>query len=356
MSNKESVKLRQRLRPSGNTSLYLDIYRRGVRHQENLKLYLIPERNRADKEKNKQTLQLAEAIRSKRHIEVINGEYGFAPDSDGVLFFPYAEAMAAQRISKIMLACIVHLRQYERRDMLTFEDITPKWVEGFVRYLDGTTLATNTKRVYFVQLKTILHNAQAKGVLHRDPLRGVDIWKPEDAERAFLTIEELRILIEAECESNVIRRAFLFSCLTGLRISDIEKMTWGEVQDGEHCRITFRQKKTKGLEYLDINAQARALLGERGGHAERIFNGLYSRNNMNVIVSRWVLRAGIKKHITFHCARHTFAVMMLDLGTDIYTVSKLLGHRDIKTTETYAKILDKNKRMAVDNIPKLLDI
>lgn len=65
------------------------------------------------------------------------------------------------------------------------------------------------------------------------------------------------------------------------------------------------------------------------------------------------MRAGIHKDITFHCGRHTFAVMMLDLGTDIYTVSKLLGHRELSTTQIYAKVLDKNKQAAVAKIPDI---
>lgn len=67
----------------------------------------------------------------------------------------------------------------------------------------------------------------------------------------------------------------------------------------------------------------------------------------------WCLKAGITKHITFHCGRHTFAVLQLSLGTEIYTVSKLLGHRELKTTQVYAQIMDAKKREAVNRIPEL---
>lgn len=92
-------------------------------------------------------------------------------------------------------------------------------------------------------------------------------------------------------------------------------------------------------------------MGERGEDDEHPFGDIHSTGCTNEVIKRWVLRAGIKKDITFHCGRHTFAVMMLDLGTDIYTVSKLLGHRELSTTQIYAKVLDKNKQAAVSHIP-----
>jgi len=150
-----------------------------------------------------------------------------------------------------------------------------------------------------------------------------------------------------------VRRAFLFSCLTGLRRSDIERLTWGDVQQqGDFVRIVFRQKKTRGQEYLDITPQAVAYMGERQAEDVRVFP-LPDVKYANAHVKTWAQAAGIEKHITFHCARHTFAVLMLDIGTDIYTVSKLLGHREISTTQIYAKVLDKNKQAAVLKIPQI---
>ena len=95
-------------------------------------------------------------------------------------------------------------------------------------------------------------------------------------------------------------------------------------------------------------------MGPRGESNEPIFKNVYTPSNTNQVIKRWISNAGICKNITFHCARHSFAVMMLDLETDIYTVSKLLGHRDLSTTQIYAKILDKNKQAAVSRIPDLL--
>ena len=185
-------------------------------------------------------------------------------------------------------------------------------------------------------------------------MRGVEGFKQDETERAYLTLDEIKKLAATPCKYQFLKDAFLFSCLTGLRKSDIEKLTWGEVQKfGDYTRIVFKQKKTKGQEYLDIAKQAEQYMGERSADDAKVFPGFKYTSWTLLELRRWVLAAGITKDITFHAGRHTFAVIMLDLGTDIYTVSKLLGHREVATTQIYAKILDKNKQKAVSLIPDI---
>jgi len=252
---------------------------------------------------------------------------------------------------------------------MTFADIDKKWVEGFRKYLEKEAtawgcdyrerikdhpLSRNSKLSYFNKLKACLNKAYEDRIIAHNPIRGVDSFKSEEGTRMYLTLEELQTLVQTPCEYPKIKNAFIFSCLTGLRRSDILKLTWGEVQQqGDFTRLFFKQKKTGGREYLDISQQAADLLGERGKSDENPFTDIHSPSVTNEVIKRWVLRAGIHKDITFHCGRHTFAVMMLDLGTDIYTVSKLLGHRELSTTQIYAKVLDKNKQAAVAKIPDI---
>lgn len=374
MSNKESIRLRQRKLATGNTSLYLDIYRNGVRQYEYLKLYLIPERTRADKDTNKQTLQLAEAIKAKRTVELHNNEFGFTTKRTQVRFFDFFATLVthdgdgAERKKGCVSgwrATLAFLRQYEKRD-ITFADVDSDWINGFKHFLDTKatklrncsepTISQNTKGLYLSKLRAGIRVAMQRGMLTTNPFLGVKNYQTEDAEREYLTIEEIRTLTQFPCEYEGIRRAFLFSCLTGLRISDVRRLRWGDVQQqGTFVRLTFKQKKTRGQEYLDINHQAVDMMGKRKADDECVFADIpQNQATVNEVIKRWVLRAGIHKNITFHCARHTFAVMMLDIGTDIYTVSKLLGHRDLATTQIYARVLDKNKQKAVQNIPSIL--
>ena len=167
----------------------------------------------------------------------------------------------------------------------------------------------------------------------------------------YLTIDEVKKLAETECEYPKIKRAFLFSCLTGLRRSDILKMTWAEVQEQSgFTRIIFRQKKTGGQEYLDITPQAAELMGERGKPNEPVFTDIHSPSCTNEAIKRWVLRAGIKKEITFQHNRHSYAVIQISLGTDIYTVSKMLTHKNVTTTQIYADLVNSKKRETANKI------
>ena len=379
---KETIRLRKKT-TAGNTgvmSLYLDIYRNGKREYEFLKLYLVPELTKADKKKNDETMKLAEAIKAKRTVELMNGEYGFKSQyKTDTPFFEYYSAMCEKRFNNTesrgnwgnWYSCLHHLRIYEQRENITFAEIDQKWVQGFKDYLETKALAwsndkkkrtkeqhlsRNSKVSYFAKLRACLNQAFEERIIPVNPYRGVTNFKAEEGTRMYLTVEELKRLVETDCiQYPGVKTTFLFSCLTGLRRSDILKLTWGEVhQQGNFTRLIFKQKKTGGLEYLDINQQAVELMGPRGQSDDFIFSDMLpDMDCTNKTLQSWMYRAGIDKKITFHCGRHTFAVMMLDLGADIYTVSKLLGHRQLTTTQIYAKVLDKNKQNAVSRIPSI---
>lgn len=376
---KEPVRLRQKKLVNGNISLYLDVYRNGRREYEFLKMYLIPELSKEDKETNKHTLQLATAIKAKRIVSLQNGEYGFkdakVPDT---LFYAYFRTMCESKLKKggskstweTWNACLHHLLAYDSNEGLMFKDITKKWVQGFCDYLSSDTtvrfalprmrekqsLSVNTQSMYLTKLNACFNQACKEGIISKNPLQAIEKIKGEESTRMYLTVGEIKRLVHAECSNPEIKRAFLFSCLTGLRSSDVKKLTWGEVsRQGGFTRIIFKQKKTKEREYLDITQQAADLMGDRGEQNDFVFK-MPTRPYLNRVLRVWTKEAGIEKEITFHCARHTFATMMLDIGTDLYTVSKLLGHRNLATTQIYAKIVDKKKQKAVANIPNVLDV
>jgi integrase len=214
-------------------------------------------------------------------------------------------------------------------------------------------IARNTALGYFNKVIACLNQAYRQGLISNLPHLGLDAVKWEDIEKEYLTMEELKRLIATPSRDTELSRAFIFSCLTGLRVSDVTKLTWKEVSwVSDLPRITFTQKKTSKLEYLDITPQALPYMGERGRPEEKVFRFRYGEST-GYKLREWADRAGINKHISFHSGRHTFAVMMLELGTDIYTLQKLMGHKKIETTMVYAKILDKSKQQAVLKIPDL---
>lgn len=202
-------------------------------------------------------------------------------------------------------------------------------------------------------MRAALKQASKDGIISKNPAEFIEGIKPGEPERQFLTLEEVNKMLKTECELPNLKNAFLFSCLTGIRWSDIQKLIWKEVQHSEENGhyIRFQQKKTGQHETLPISQQARDFLGDKSEDSEeRVFVGLKYSAWHNLRLKQWVMRAGINKEITFHCARHTNAVLQLSSGTDIYTVSKMLGHKHLKTTEIYAKIVDDKKREAANKI------
>ena len=148
-------------------------------------------------------------------------------------------------------------------------------------------------------------------------------------------------MAETPCDRPILKRAALFSALTGIRHCDIQKLKWKEIQvDGKQVRLNFTQQKTKGVEYMPISEQAYKFCGEPGNSEQLVFEDLPDPSWISGPLKRWIKSAGITRNITFHCFRHTYATLQLAGGTDIYTVSKMLGHTNVKTTQIYAKVVD----------------
>lgn len=213
------------------------------------------------------------------------------------------------------------------------------------------TITRNTASTYFSIFKAGLHQAFIDGYLTVDIAAKAKNIAYSDKQREYLTIDELNTLAATPCDRPIMKRASLFSALTGMRHSDIQKLKWKEIiKDGEHYRILFTQQKTKGVQYMPISDQAYQLCGERGEPDRLVFEGLQAPSWISKPLERWIKAAGITKHITFHCFRHTYATLQLTNGTDIYTVSKMLGHTKVTTTQIYAKIVDEKKEQAADTI------
>ena len=211
------------------------------------------------------------------------------------------------------------------------------------------TLSQNSAATYFSIVKAGLHRAFIDEYLTVDIAAKVKGIPELKVKRETLTLEEAELLAQTPCENEVLKRAFFFAILTGIRLCDIHELTWGEIQKtSTGWRVDFTQRMTHVVDYLPINEQAYSLCGEPGEHDQQIFAGLTGSSWISRPLKKWIAASGIKKHITFHCSRHTFATLQLENGTDIFVVKGMLGHTNVKTTQIYAHIVDKSKRNAAE--------
>jgi len=372
------IKLRQKPISGNRQSLYLDFYP-PIPHPETgeptrrefLGYYIFDKpKNPFDKQHNKETLQLAEQIRQKKENHINKPEIytGYEKEQLKIKersersFVEYFKTLADKRKASNhdnWVSAYNYLYAFTNGN-LVFADLNETFCNDFKDYLLTTksrkskevTLAQNSALSYFNKLKATLKQAYKDGFLQTNLNASVEPIKQAETQRNFLTIEELNCLVKTDCQNPLLKNAALFSALTGLRFSDIEKLVWGELEyiEGNGYFIQFKQQKTKGVEMMPISEQAFSLLGERKEPTDKVFEGLTYSAYSNKHLFQWIGAAGITKDITFHCFRHTYATLQLSNGTDIYTVSKMLGHRELKTTQIYAKIIDKTKREASNKI------
>ncbi|AQX03596.1 site-specific integrase [Elizabethkingia anophelis] len=373
------ITLKRKNRKDGQISLYIEYYKGStidingkrihLREFEYLKLYLNAEpKNAKEKKENKETLELAENILAIRKTNYIQGKFDIKSTTKSKrTFLNYFAEITEEKQKQDSsnnygnwFSTFQHLKKIISPNM-TFEEVDETFIKKVRNYIDynarsksNLPLSQNSKYSYFNKFKAALRSAFDDGYLSINYATKIKSFDQAESQREYLTFEELQSLSKSPCKYEILKRAFIFSCLTGIRWSDINAMTWSEVRDeGENSRINFRQEKTDGVEYLSISKQARDLLSERQSPEERVFKGLKYSMTYNTEIVRWCNRAGIFKHITFHSARHTNAVLLLEGGADIYTVSKRLGHREIRTTAIYAKIVDKKMKEAAEMIPEL---
>lgn len=371
---KEPVKVRTKKLADGSESYYLDIYVDGKRSYEFLKLYLLPEINPMIKEQNRATKAAVEAIKSKRIIELTHSKAGLKKTSirSKMLLDDWMETYLAEqerkgvRGLKLLRTVCRMLPLYRKK--VRMQEIDKEWCLDFIDWIQhtyktrwGKPLSPKSTADYVGYFSTTLNAAVRAEVIPENPfmtLAATERIKVPESKREYLTIDEIKVLIDTECPREDVKRAYLFSCYCGLRLSDVYALRWKDIiLDGEQYRMSTVMKKTTTPIYLPLSRHAIRWLPERNGEGDelKIFDGLPAEPNINKVLAKWVETAKIAKKITYHTSRHTFATMMLTLGADLYTVSKLLGHANVKTTQIYAKIVDSKKVEAVNLVDSVFD-
>lgn len=290
------------------------------------------------------------------------------------------EQVSPARLTFINCA-IVHLNLYIKQANIKgirIGDIGFDFCEGFENYLrtakdtrfkeltpeeikegkQPVYISEGTAYSYFAVLNLALSWGVKHDYLSANPIDKMDIkLKHKVEEKTFLTIEEVRALVDAPCPNSETKRAFLFSCFSGFRISDIKGLKWGDLHlEADTLYAVVVMKKTKKRILQPIDKAALNWFPERGDlkDSDKVFH-LTELSAIENHLHAWAKNAKITKHVTFHTSRHTYATMLITKGSDLYVVSQLLGHSDTRMTQIYAKVLDSKKKEAASLLGDVLD-
>ncbi|MER2999078.1 site-specific integrase [Pontibacter populi] len=348
-----SVLLRKKPITKGRYSIYLDYYSEGERRYEFLHMYIFKRpKDAIEKQHNKETTRLAESIRSKRDLELNTTDHGFQPNfKKGINFIEYFEKYASsytKKNTRSIQGSLNHFKKFIGKDKLSAKLVTEQLCNDFKDYLNSN-LNGETPYDYFTVLKRVLKQATRDKIIPFSPAAEIVNKKTEGIKKDILTTTEIQTLAQTECGNNDVKRAFLFACVTGLRYCDIKTLKWSHINDGS---LKITQSKTQKPVIVNLNTTAIKLLGEAQESAQPIFT-LPSHTGISKSLKTWAKRAKLKKHVTFHCARHSFATNLIIYETDINTVSSLLGHTSLSHTQKYVRVVEALKRQAVNKLPEI---
>lgn len=345
-----------------------------IRRKENLNLYLVANpKTPFDKNQNKETLQLAKKIRFEREQELLENKDGYRLRKDRQIdFLQYFQAYIDNYTKKDKRMLKIALQRF--KDFLTETPEYSHFLKGlkpeqmskdmmvlFTEYLQSRSVGEGAKSIY-QRFKKVIKYAIDHDDMTKNPCNGVTIKIDDQILRKdVLSLDEEKALISTHYkgENPNIRRAFILCLYCGLRFCDVKDLTFANV-DYSNRLLKFEQNKTKGHSansgvIIPLNDGLLKLIGEPTDEQSKdslIFQ-LPSYEMCLKALKRWVKRAGIEKHISWHCARHSFAVNILNNGANIKTVASLLGHSGLKHTEKYTRAVDELKQQAINSLPAL---
>ena len=342
------------------------------RRKENLYLYILNKPKTAvERQRNKETLELALKIRHEKEQELKESLNGYRLKKDRQInFLDYFQAYNDSYTKKDVRMMQIALNRFkdflqvnypQYKTSIKPEYLTKDMMTLFVEYLQTRSVGEGAKSI-FQRFKKVIHYAIEHDVMVKNPCVGVVCKVDEQTLRKdVLSLEEEQTLMNThyDNENPEIRRAFIFCLYTGIRFCDVVDLEYRNV-DYSNKRLSFEQNKTKGHSassgvVTPLNEGLISLIGKapEDEKADKHIFHLPSHTMCLKALRRWTKRAGITKHITWHCARHSFAVNILNNGANIKTVSSLLGHSGLKHTEKYTRAVDSLKKDAINSLPEL---
>jgi len=351
-----SVILRKRKNADGSTTLRLDIYSNGQRTIETLKhLKLAKPSNLLDREQNKQRMQQADEIAATRSAELEANNYNMVTDIGKktivtVWMQSYVDGYTKKdkRNMQGALNRFAAFLSEVKKSGLTFGNLNALLIEDFIDFLEANSTGEGAAS-YYNRFKKMIKQAYRKKLMKDNVLDFVERKvKGKAKKKDVLTLDELKKLSATNTESSQIKKAFLFTCVTGLRWIDIKSLHWKSINI-DNRQMNVIQSKTAENVAIPLNDTAIQLLGEAGAPGEKVFD-LPTANGANKTLKAWVKRAGISKAITWHNGRHSFGTNLIFNDVDILTASKLLGHTSMKHTHRYVDAANEMKQAATDKI------
>ena len=350
-----NVKIREKPLKDNRVSLYLDWHDgTGKRKKEYSGLYKFVEPlNKFEREHNKEVNIQIESLRAERMKQFFSGDIDIAlekrklKNQDFIEFFSNYINNYKQKDVRVMRATLKHFIKFNPPP-LSAKDVDEKLCRSFKDYLKEQ-LNRESQNSYFSRFKKVLTEAVREKVFIVNPAIDIKNTQGGSIPKEILSIEDIQKLVNAECGNLEVKRAFLFACYTGLRFCDIEALKWKNIKGSI---MVVNQLKTERQVSVNLNQVAVKLLGEANKAEENVFR-LPSSTGTNKVIAYWVKRAGIDKHITFHCARHSFGTNLMMYGGNISTVASLLGHTSWKHTQKYVRAVESLKEEAVNKLPSL---
>lgn len=366
------VKLRGRINKSKEfVSLYLDYMENKARKYEFLpdRIYHNP-KGKNQKDHNNTILRNASETLGLKNLSLLNDTTQLNKHLSQVYFpdfFNYAKNLVKKDGDEKEFGTKVFydnslrkINEYKNVEKVRLKDIDSKWISGYRDFLLKSSLKKSTASVYFQNIDIIFKLAVKKGHIDRNPCLGVDPIRKPDPEVNYIFHEDLQKLKEAECVSNI-KKPCLFSSQTGMRAGDMKALRWKDiVLIGDLYRIVLQQEKTDKPYIIHFRKSVMDIIGPTGDPNDLVFPDFKNDNSCNIEIAFWLIRAKVQprgrpnKRFTVHDFRHTYAINLGLNGANLYEISQMIGHREIKTTEKYyARILDQVKRKIVDNLPDL---
>ncbi len=348
---------------SGRVSLFLDYSFNGERKKEYLGLILESPSSTSVRKMNKEKIELALHIRAKRELETIEACYEIkrvSTPQKKVDFFQIFEEYIqtyARKDAKVVFASRGQLLAFTKGKALFVSQIDERFCQNFYDFLKNR-LRGATPTGYFKKFRMCLEQCVDQKIITENPSRKVKMVHSEELIKNILNTDEIQELALTPCKNEEIKRAFLFACNSGLRWCDIYALQYKSIDFSNKLLRIIQQKvqghSSKATLHLNLNATAILLLKpeENASPEEKVFR-LPSYSYSLRVLRNWVKEAGVRKHITFHCGRHSFITNIIVNGANIRTAAALAGHSSIHHTEKYLHVIDELKQKAVDSLPEL---